>query len=45
MDVLWLTMECIVMKGFVIKRFKGFSWGGYGFADRFMILTYLCPTI
>ena len=25
--------------------FKGFSWGGYGFADRFMILTYLCPTI
>ena len=24
---------------------KGFSGGGYGFADRFTILTYLCPTI
>ena len=24
---------------------KGFSWGGYGFADCFMILTYLCLTI
>ena len=24
---------------------KGFSWGGYGFADRFIILTYLCPII
>ena len=29
----------------LISLFKGFSWGGYGFADRFMILTYLCPTI
>ena len=28
-----------------LQNFKGFSWGGYGFADRFMILTYLCPTI
>ena len=28
-----------------VDSFKGFSWGGYGFADRFMILTYLCPTI
>ena len=27
------------------QGFKGFSWGGYGFADRFMILTYLCPII
>ena len=24
---------------------RGLAGGGYGFADRFMILTYLCPTI
>ena len=35
--------ECKI--SFPQESLKGFSWGGYGFADRFMILTYLCPII
>ena len=41
------TWGCMCKRDMKAKTlcFKGFSWGGCGFANRFMILTYLCPTI